>query len=153
MSAPAEPTRLRRPADESLRRGVGGIGHAGEFAQVKEEPTGPLPEDGPALAGQDVLCDLPAGALAPEESAGGYPHVVEEGLTKLVDAGHGFEWADSDAWAVHVDEECADAFRATPGPFRAGQHDAACGVVGPTGPELLASDDPLVAVSLCGGAQ
>ena len=79
--------------------------------------------------------------------------VVHEDLVELAVTGHVPQGANLDAGLAHVDAEERDALVLGHVGVGARHHDGPIGRVSGSGPDLLAVDDPLVAISLGGGPQ
>ena len=124
---------------------------AGDGLEQPLEPPvqvgGPVPQGGAPLEGEQVHGHRPALAFVAERAVDGHGDVVEEDLGELGGAVHGLDGPHRDARAVHVDEEGGDPPVGRLGRAGAGQQDAAVGVLGQAGPDLLAGDPPDVAVA------
>jgi hypothetical protein len=78
---------------------------------------------------------------------------VRNTLVEVSHAGDLGERTHLDAGGAHVDDEVGDALVLGHIGVGASQQDAVVGVLAERGPDLLAVDDPLVAVALGAGAQ
>ncbi len=77
----------------------------------------------------------------------GHAHVGEVHLVEIRGAGHLLDAADLDAGGVHVEEEKGEALVLGRPGIAPGDDDAPVGEVRAGGPDLLAVDDPVVAVA------
>src|SRR5204863_5993064 len=95
----------------------------------------------------------PALVLLADELVGRHLDVVEPDLVDLVLAVHGDDRPHRDAWALHVDEQEADAGLRLAVARGAHEAEDPVAVLAERGPGLLAVDDVLVAAPLCLGLQ
>ena len=103
--------------------------------------------DGAAFEVQHCGADVPAAVHLAEDVPGGHAHVFEENFVEGVHIAHVDQRADGHAGALHVHQEVGDA--AVLGGVRvcAGEHEHPVGGVRAGGPDLLAVEDEVVAVT------
>ena len=106
----------------------------------------------PLVAERD-LGQRPALVHLADQVGGRQAHVGEEHLVERVGAGHLDDRADLDAGRVHRADEVRDALVLGHVGVGAGDEDAELRVLGQRRPDLLAVDDPLVAVAHGPGAE
>ena len=99
------------------------------------------------LTGQGGVGDPPAVVDLADPLRVGHPGAVEEHLVEVDLAADVAQRPDVDPGLVHVDEEVGDAAALRDVGVGARQQHREVGEEAPGGPDLLAGDDPLVAVA------
>src|SRR5690606_36471660 len=106
-----------------------------------------------ALVPEQIFDDVPALVDLADHLLPGHLHIVEEGLAEPRIAGDEQDRPGRDARALHVEEEEADPAMLGRGRIGADQAEDPVRLVGIGGPDLLAVDQPVIALVLGPGAQ
>src|SRR5437773_3544923 len=115
--------------------------------EAVERPAGEmLAADQRALVLERRAAHHPALAPFPDQALRRHAHVVEEHLVEVGVPGHLAERPHLDAGRLHVDQEVADAVVLGLVRLGAGQGEPPVGLARARGPDLLAVDDPRVAL-------
>ena len=122
-------------------------------SKMSSTPTLRTPADRIALVHQGRERDLPALADRAQALAVGDAHVGEEHLVEMRGAGDLLDRADLDARRPHVDEEIGEPLVLRRREVGARHQHAEIAVLRARGPDLLAVDDPVLAVALGARAQ
>src|SRR6185312_11260163 len=130
----------------------------GELAEVARRAAGAAAAPEPAgdvlaLVLQQALGDLPAAVQPADQVALRDLHVGEEGLAERALAADQLDRPRLDAGGRHVDQHERDALVLLRRRVGAHQAEAPVGEVGVAGPDLLAIDQPVVALVLAAGLQ
>ena len=106
-----------------------------------------------ALVAEQIFGDVPALVHLADDLVLRHLHVVEEGLAEGRIAGDEQDRPGRDAGARHVEQEEADPLMLGRGGIGADQAEDPVGLVGIAGPDLLAVDQPMIALVLAFGLQ